>query len=169
MTARMRHLLRNALLALRDLLISVGPFALVAAVLLIGAYRWLDPNPPRRVTLATGPAQSAYAEFGKRYAHALAADGIEVVLLPSGGSSDHPRLLREGRADQGFARGGSADPVHMSRGQSDYDTPQALLAELDQLERQVEKISVPLSYADELYALREHINLACSRLASGRG
>ncbi|XAH21197.1 TAXI family TRAP transporter solute-binding subunit [Xylophilus sp. GW821-FHT01B05] len=109
--SRMSHTLRNLLLSLRDLLISIGPLALVATVLLVGAYRWLDPNPPRRVTLATGPAESAYAEFGRRYAHALAANGIEVVLLPTGGSSDNLQLLREGRADLGFVRGGSADPV----------------------------------------------------------
>lgn len=32
-----------------------------------------------------------------------------------------------------------------------------MLKALDGLEAQVEKISVPLSYADELYALRNHI------------
>ena len=45
--------------------------------------------------LATGPAQSAYDEFGQRYQQVLAANGIEVVLLPSQGSSDNLRLLRE--------------------------------------------------------------------------
>ncbi len=61
------------------------------------------------MTLATGPAQSAYAEFGKRYHKALAANGIEVVLLPSEGSSDNLQLLLRGRADLGFVQGGSAD------------------------------------------------------------
>ena len=69
------------------------------------AYLWLDPTPPKRVTLATGPAQSAYDEFGKRYRKALAANGIEVVLLPSQGSSDNLRLLREGKADLGLRAG----------------------------------------------------------------
>ena len=39
-----------------------------------------------------------------------------------------------------------------------------LLPKLDQLEHRVEKISVPLSYADELYALRSHIDLIRKRL-----
>jgi hypothetical protein len=34
---------------------------------------------------------------------------------------------------------------------------EALLAELDALEARVARVSVPLSYADELYALRSHI------------
>ena len=100
--------IRHTLLSLRDLLVSAGPFILLAAALLALAYWWLDPNPPKRVTLATGPAQSAYAEFGTRYAKALAANGIEVVLVPSEGSSANLQLVREGKADLGFVQGGSA-------------------------------------------------------------
>ena len=39
-----------------------------------------------------------------------------------------------------------------------------LIAELDQLEKRAEQITVPLSYADELYSLRSHINLVRRRL-----
>ena len=39
-----------------------------------------------------------------------------------------------------------------------------LLEQLDKLETQVEKISVPLSYAEELYALRNHIQLVRKRV-----
>lgn len=101
--------LRYTVLSIRDMLVSAGPFALLAVGLLVLAYWWLNPNPPKRVTLATGPAQSAYAEFGKRYAQALAANGIEVVLLQSEGSSANLQLLRDGKADLGFVQGGSSD------------------------------------------------------------
>src|SRR6185369_15628656 len=73
------------------------------------AYVWLDPTPPKHVRLATGPAQSAYAEFGKRYQKALATNGITVVLVESHGSSDNLALLRDDRADLGFLQGGSND------------------------------------------------------------
>ncbi|MDO8440268.1 MAG: TAXI family TRAP transporter solute-binding subunit [Polaromonas sp.] len=101
--------IRYTLLSLRDLAVSAGPFLLLAVGLLVLAYAWLDPNPPKRVTLATGPAQSAYEEFGKRYARLLAKDGIEVVLLPSEGSSANLQLLREGKADLGFVQGGTSE------------------------------------------------------------
>ena len=42
--------------------------------------------------------------------------------------------------------------------------PQDLLGALDTLETHVEKVSVPLSYADELYALRNHIHLVRKKL-----
>ena len=101
--------IRYTLLSLRDLAVSAGPFILLAVALLVLAYWWLDPNPPKRVTLATGPAQSAYEEFGKRYARILAEDGIQVTLLPSQGSAHNLQLLREGKADLGFVQGGTSE------------------------------------------------------------
>ena len=103
----MSKTISNTLLSLRALITSAGPFILLAFGLLGLAYWWLDPNPPNQVTLATGPAQSAYAEFGNRYAKALAQTGIAVRLLPSEGSSDNLQMLRDGRADLGFVQGGS--------------------------------------------------------------
>lgn len=45
--------------------------------------------------------------------------------------------------------------------------PAELLPRLDQLEYRVEHVSVPLSYAEELYALRSHIDLVRKRLQAG--
>ena len=101
--------LRHTLLSIRDLLVSAGPVLLLAVGLLALAYWWLDPNPPKRVVLATGGPQSAYEEFGKRYQKALKAYGIEVELVPSEGSPANLRLLRSGKADLGFVQGGSND------------------------------------------------------------
>ena len=106
-----------ALLSMRAMLVSAGPFILLALVLLTLAYWWLDPNPPKQVTLATGPGQSAYAEFGSRYAKALAQNGIEVRLISSEGSSANLQLLREGKADLGFVQGGSDEnPLNAESG-----------------------------------------------------
>ena len=109
----MPRIIRNTLLSARDLAVTVGPFVLIALVLLIGAYFVLQPNPPRRVVLATGPEQSDYAEFGKRYAAALKKHHIEVVLRPTQGSSANRRLLRDAKekVDFGFVRGGSSEVI----------------------------------------------------------
>ena len=101
--------LRYTLVSIRELLISAGPVALLALGLLVLAYLFLDPTPPKRVTLATGPGQSAYDEFGKRYQQALKRYGIEVVLMPSEGSPSNLKLLRAGKADVGFVQGGSGE------------------------------------------------------------
>jgi TRAP transporter TAXI family solute receptor len=100
---------RTALLSAWDLITSASPLVIAAVALLWLAYWWLDPVPPKTITLATGPAQSAYSDFGERYAKALRANGIDVVLLPTDGSSANLELLRTGQADAGFVQGGTAD------------------------------------------------------------
>ena len=100
--------LRSFWWTLRDLLVSAGPLVLLVVGLVALAFWWLNPNPPKRVVLATGPAQSAYATFGERYASALAAQGIELVLRPTDGSLHNLALLRSGEVDMAFVQGGSA-------------------------------------------------------------
>ena len=106
---RLPRRLRTLLLSLRDLLLSAGPLAVLGVGLVVLAFQWLKPTPPHQVTLATGPAQSAYEAFGKRYQEALAANGIEVRLLPSDGSSANLQLLRSGQADLAFVQGGTGE------------------------------------------------------------
>ena len=101
--------IKLALLNFRDLVVSLGPVLLIIAALLVGAYWWLDPQPPKHVRLATGPADSAYATFGERYKKALAANGITVDLVPTEGALANLALLRNGGADVAFVRGGAAD------------------------------------------------------------
>jgi TRAP transporter TAXI family solute receptor len=101
--------LKLILLSIRDLIVSAGPVVFIVIGALIAAYWYLDPQPPKHVTLATGPAGSAYAEFGKRYATALKANGITVDLKATNGAADNLQLLRNGEADVGFVRGGNAD------------------------------------------------------------
>jgi TRAP-type uncharacterized transport system substrate-binding protein len=101
--------LRNTLLSVRDLLFTVLPFLLVAAVLLIFAYQWLSPTPPRKIVLATGSQQGAYAEFGKRYADQLRAYGITVELRYTQGAAENLALLRDPKSDVdiAFVQGGA--------------------------------------------------------------
>src|SRR5205814_3760726 len=84
---KMPKVLRHTLLSVRDLLITAGPFVAIALLLLVIAYFALDPTPPKKVVLATGPDQSGYAEFGKRYAAALKQRGITVELRATQGAA----------------------------------------------------------------------------------
>jgi TRAP transporter TAXI family solute receptor len=105
------RIVRDTLISVRDLAVAALPFVLLTLVLLVAAYFLLKPMPPRRVVLATGPEQSAYAEFGKRYAAELKRYGIQVVLMPTRGSLDNLRALRDPKrdVDLGFVQGGSSE------------------------------------------------------------
>ena len=99
----------TAPLSTRDLFATTAPFVLLALALLVAAYWVLDPSPPRRVVLATGAEQGAYAEFGKRYAELLKADGIHVELRTTQGSAENLALLRDPNSgvDLAFVQGGA--------------------------------------------------------------
>lgn len=105
----MPQALRNTLLSFRDLLATAGPFVLIAAVLLGVAYWVLDPTPPKRVVLATGVEQGAYAEFGRRYAAFLKGHGITVELRNTQGAAENLQLLRDENSgvDIAFVQGGA--------------------------------------------------------------
>jgi TRAP-type uncharacterized transport system substrate-binding protein len=109
----MPRVIRDTLLSARDVMAAAGPFVLVALVLLLAAYFVLQPNPPRHVVLATGPEQSDYAEFGKRYAAALKRHRITVELRATEGSTANRHLLRDAKekVDFGFVRGGSSEAI----------------------------------------------------------
>jgi hypothetical protein len=107
----MPKVLRYTLVSIRDLLVTAGPFLLIALVLLTLAYFLLDPTPPRKVVLATGAEQGAYAEFGKRYAAWLKLHDIQVELRQTQGAAENLALLRDPASgvDLAFVQGGADD------------------------------------------------------------
>ena len=127
----MPRIIRYTLVSLRDLAVSTGPFVLITLGLLALAYFLLDPAPPKRVVLATGPERSAYEEFGKRYAAELKRSGIEVVLKPTPGSRDNLRLLRDAKLkiDLAFVQGGASETQRTPQEESDQ-TPLLSLGSL---------------------------------------
>lgn len=119
--------MRGAFQTFRDLLVAVGPFALLAAGLLYAAFRFLAPMPPKVVTLATGQDQGAYAEFGRRYAAWIGQHGIEVRLRPTQGTVENLQLLRDDASgvDVAFVQGG-ADTVLPPAGERKEDGLEAI-------------------------------------------
>ena len=84
----------------------------------------------------------------------LALLGIGVVLIPL--SRVLPPLYEFRIRSRVFRWYGQLRQVEAQLGQRDTA---ALLAELDSIEQHVGQVTVPLSHADELYALRSHIQL----------
>lgn len=118
----------------RDALVTAGPLAVamllfaLAAALYLG-YRILDPTPVKRIVMATGPAQGAYAEFAKHYLPLLRANGVALELRPTQGAGENLALLRapDSGVQVAFVQGGiddtpSADtPALVSLGSVAYE------------------------------------------------
>ena len=128
----MPRALRHTLLSARDLLVTAGPFILLTIALLVLAYVVLDPTPPKRVVLATGADQGAYAEFGKRYAAWLKPYGVQVELRRTQGAAENLALLRDPNSgvDLAFLQGGAAPPQPRD---DDDDAPREPLESLGSL------------------------------------
>lgn len=101
----------SATTPLRIAVSTAGPFLLLALILLALAYWWLDPNPPRRLVMATGVPQGAYSEFGQRYARLMDKHGIRIELRNTQGAAENLALLRDAHSgvDVAFVQGGASD------------------------------------------------------------
>jgi TRAP transporter TAXI family solute receptor len=92
------------------LLIALPLIALVIGAFVL-AYQFVEPAPPRRLTMTTGSAQGAYNTFGERYAKILARSGITLDIKTSAGSIENLGRLMDPKADVqvAFMQGGIAD------------------------------------------------------------
>ncbi|HEY9163983.1 MAG TPA: TAXI family TRAP transporter solute-binding subunit [Magnetovibrio sp.] len=101
--------------------IRISLIAIVLSVLGFAvAYQFVEPSPPKHLTLAAGSKTGAYHAFAARYAAILSREGISVEVLETGGSVDNIALLAEGKADVAFVQGGvgnaSAQPSFRALG-----------------------------------------------------
>ena len=95
----MPKILRFTRFSIRDFLVASGPAVIAIAITCVLAYWLVDPSPPQMVTLSTGQENSAYEAIGKKYAAALARNGIHVELKPSLGSQENLQRLKDGASD----------------------------------------------------------------------
>src|SRR5271169_3071464 len=88
---------------------------LTAAAMAVGFYV-TPPTPPRKIILATGPADGSYDRFGKQYKERLGKLGLGVELVQTNGSVDNLQRLLKGEVDLAFAQGGTAGEVKDEQG-----------------------------------------------------
>jgi TRAP transporter TAXI family solute receptor len=99
-------------------------------ILLIGwaGYHFLQPLPPKTLTLSTGMKGGSSAIFGERYRQVLARHGIDLKLMPSTGSMENLRRLLDSSqsVEAGFVQDGMGkveDPSNLVSLGSVFYTP----------------------------------------------
>ncbi|TCS34748.1 TRAP-type uncharacterized transport system substrate-binding protein [Paucimonas lemoignei] len=113
----MPKIFRFTRFSLRDLIVTAGPASLLVLALCIGAYWLIDPSPPKHVVMSTGQENSAYEEFGKKYAAILARQGIAIELRASPGSQENLKRLQDNDSgiDIAFVQSGSTEQSEAER------------------------------------------------------
>lgn len=117
-----------------SLRIAIVSLLIVAAGFTL-AYQFVEPAPPKTITIASGGPQGAYYAFAQRYRDRLAAQGVTLNVLETAGSLENIELLQSGQADVAFVQGGTGDraaqPELVSLG-SLYFEPLWVFARADQ-------------------------------------
>ena len=98
-------------ISLRDMLIAWWPALLVVAAGFAFAWHYVEPAPPKKVTIATGTEDGAYYRYAARYGEILARNGITLELRKTSGSVENFDLLLEPHSgiDIAFVQGGVGD------------------------------------------------------------
>ncbi|MBL8309495.1 MAG: TAXI family TRAP transporter solute-binding subunit [Burkholderiales bacterium] len=92
----------------------LGAAALIIALMAI-AYKFARPALPAEVIMSTGGSGGAYEAFGKKYAAALAEEGVTLTLKPSNGAVENLARLSDERSgvDVALIQSGIADREKM--------------------------------------------------------
>lgn len=98
--------IRGHLLSLRDLMATAWPIVLVVALGFVVAYQFVEPAPPKKLTISTGADSGAYYAFARKYAAMLAKSGVELEVRTSAGSIENLERLKKGEVEVAFVQGG---------------------------------------------------------------
>ncbi|WP_179401994.1 TAXI family TRAP transporter solute-binding subunit [Burkholderia guangdongensis] len=103
-----RILARFVTVSWRDLALSIGPTLLLAGAAIWFAIALIQPAPPSKLVISSGPPGSTYWNAAQRYKQILAKNGVTLDVLPSEGSAANLARLSDPNAhvDVGFVQSG---------------------------------------------------------------
>lgn len=91
---------------LKELIKIYGFGFIIACLIMVVAYQFVEPAPPKKITIATASAAGAYFTFAEQYRQFFAREKIELQILETSGSVENLQLLAEKKVDIAFLQGG---------------------------------------------------------------
>lgn len=113
---------KASLLSLRDLFATAWWIILIVGLGFVVAYQFVEPAPPRKITITTGGESGAYYQFANRYAAILARNGVTLEVKTSAGSLENLARLKNDEAEVALVQGGvveSAEAADDAEGAKD--------------------------------------------------
>lgn len=98
-------------ISLRDFLHGTWPLILLVLGGFMVALHFVQPAPPRKVTISTGSDSGAYYRFAGRYAEILARNGITLEVKTSSGTVENLQRLQKGEVEVALVQGGVPLPL----------------------------------------------------------
>lgn len=97
---------------MRDALKIYLPITIVVVAGFLFAWQYVDPAPPKTITIATGMSGGSYAKYGERYKEILARNGITLKVRHTAGAKENLDLLNDDKSKVAiaFVQGGIGDP-----------------------------------------------------------
>lgn len=94
---------------LKEIFKIYGTGVLAAAIIMIVAYQFVAPAPPRSLSIATASKTGAYYSFAMQYQRLFAAENIVLNIIETSGSAENLQLLANGEVEVAFVQGGVGD------------------------------------------------------------
>ncbi len=92
--------------ALRESSMTFGLGILLVVVATWFTFQFIEPAPPRQLSIATGNADGAYRQYGYAMREQLAAHDVTLNVIETDGSVDNLQRLEEGTVDIAFVQSG---------------------------------------------------------------
>ncbi|TKB25758.1 TAXI family TRAP transporter solute-binding subunit [Desulfopila sp. IMCC35006] len=91
---------------LKELVKIYGLAFFIACLIIVGAYQFVAPAPPKTLTIATAGADGAYFAFAQQYRKLFARQNIDLQIIETSGSVENLKLLAEKKVEVAFLQGG---------------------------------------------------------------
>lgn len=88
-----------------------GIGVVLALIALMFAYQFVEPAPPKSLSIATASAEGAYYSFANEYKEYFANEKIHLEVIETSGSVENLELLHKGEVDVAFLQGGIGSAV----------------------------------------------------------
>jgi TRAP-type uncharacterized transport system substrate-binding protein len=87
----------------KEMLLIIAPVVMLVVGAVWLAFQFVEPEPPRKIAIATGGQAGGYYSFGQRYAAVLKRHGVTLEVRPTAGSIENIRMLSDQQSGIGAA------------------------------------------------------------------